>query len=36
MDCEMVASMLAALGVYHYIGFARMIMDLQFIILDQL
>jgi hypothetical protein len=33
---EMVASMLAAQAVCHHIGFARMIMDFQFIILYQL
>jgi hypothetical protein len=36
LDYEMVASMLAAYGIRHHIGFARMIMDFQFIILDQL
>jgi hypothetical protein len=36
LGCEMVASIFVAYGVYHHIGFARMIMDFQFIILDQL
>jgi hypothetical protein len=34
LDCEMVASMLVVEGVCHHIGFARMIIDFQFIILD--
>jgi hypothetical protein len=36
LDCEVVASMLVAKGIRHDIGFARIIMDFHFIILDQL
>jgi hypothetical protein len=36
LGCEMVASMFVAWGICHHVGFARMIMDFQFIILDQL
>jgi hypothetical protein len=36
LDCEIVASILATEGVCHHICFVKMIMDFQFIILDQL
>jgi hypothetical protein len=35
LDCEMVASMFVAYDVCNHIGLAKVIMDLQLIILDQ-